>query len=865
MGRQFEYELSDDFQLPVNEEITLIAPDALLTDESSSYYRVTDGAVLIYVVPVHKGQITRRQYITRIDVGGTFPALSYMDFEFVSWRFLVIPASGSAKLLEYNEDADDSCKKSLVISAGIPGFEEEGFAGCIYEYYKSRQINDEGFVAETKSIQQNIAGKTNYTVVKIFEGRQPEPPDSEESALYAVVSMACKKSGIAIQDSRHIQECCGLNPSVTDIARISNFTCRKITLDRDWLTWDCGTIIATVNKKPVACWKGKGGKYYYYDGQTEQLLTKELASNLSTEACAIGRALPKRSLTKKDIVSFCSKGIPNRNIVWVLMLGLAGTLIGILQPTLNQKIYDEYIPLGDFEMVAQMCILIGTFMISNVFFSMVKKLTEFGISCHVQYDLQNAIYLRIFQLPESFFSKYNSADLAQRLMKAGPAAGTLTTEIVGTGFATVFSLFYLWRMIKYSKKLTIWALIMVLVFALLMYILESFSLKYEKMEAEMNGDAAAKLYQFIGGIDKIRMAGAEERVLLEYMVPFATEQRLNIRENRIAGLSATISDVATYIFSMVLYVVIVKKQKDISIGNFMAFNTAFGAFSAAVLQLVNAALKVYRLKPVYERVKPVMDIVPENDDQKQIVHKLNGDIQVERLSFAYDNGEEVLHDVSFTISQGEYVAIVGPSGCGKSTLLKLLLGFEKPKQGSIHYDGNNLENLDIHSLRRNLGVVLQNGKLIEGSILENVTITAPDTPMKVVKEVIDEVGLKDDIDGMPMGLQTVVNETGGTISGGQQQRILIARSIMNNPKILYFDEATSALDNKTQSKVCESLENRKMTRVVIAHRLSTVEKCSRIIVMESGRIVEQGNYKTLMAQQGLFYQLAQRQLAEESL
>ena len=317
---------------------------------------------------------------------------------------------------------------------------------------------------------------------------------------------------------------------------------------------------------------------------------------------------------------------------------------------------------------------------------------------------------------------------------------------------------------------------------------------------------------------------------------------------------------------MVLYYIVMQKtgdnSKQITAGQFMAFNTAFGSFSAAIVGLVAAIGEILAMKPSIERVKPVLETPTEEEEGKDEVAALQGEIEVDHVTFGYDEGSTVLNDLSLHIMPGEYVALVGASGCGKSTLLKLLLGFESPRRGRILYDGKDMKGLDKHSLRKKLGVVLQNGKLISGSISDNIAITGSKKDAASIDAVIEDVGLKADIDNMPMGKHTMVNESGGTISGGQQQRILIARAIYSNPAILYFDEATSALDNVTQAKVCASLEKRHMTRVVIAHRLSTVQNCDRIYVLDKGQVVEVGNFESLMAKRGLFYQMASRQIAE---
>lgn len=861
MANQFDIKLEE--QSSQLTQIQLQSPHALLTENMNDAYRVVQGGVIVYLVPVKKGSIERRKRIAELNKGDIFPSYAYRNEAFDVWKFLVVPKSGEAELELLENGSTKPLKRNFIHKCGIPKLEEEGFERCLEEFYLGQSLKDEGFIVHSEIAKKVVSGQTAATIISIAESAEEAPVQG--SNTYRVIAQGCKAAGIEVASEARILSCCGAKMAVPDVARISNFTCREVVLEQKWYRQECGVLLGTLDDALVALYRKKGKSYVLYDGEKEVPITAEIAEKISPKAHSIGRALPRTRLTGKDLLRFCKKSIPKKSIVALALLGLAGTLIGILLPTLNQKIYDEYIALGDFGMVIQLCVLIGSFMLGNVFFSMVKKLTEYGVSCHVNYDLQNAVYWRIFQLPESFFRSYDSGDLAQRLGQAGSSGAQVVSQITGAGFGMVFSLFYLWRMIKYSGKLTVWALIMSLVFALLSYFLETRSLRYETLQADTSGKAVAKLYQYLGGVDKIRMAGAEERAILEYLIPFTQEQKYEIQGKRITAVSEVLSDVSTYLFSMILYFVIIKKNQDISVGNFMAFNSAFGTFSSALMQLISGCMTIFRLKPIYTRLKPIFDTQPEDDEQKQIVQSLSGSIELEHVSFGYSpEAGNVLNDISLQIHPGEYVAIVGPSGCGKSTLLKLLLGFETPTQGKIRYDGKSLSGLDAHSLRRNLGVVLQDGKLIAGSIYDNITITCPNPTMKAVNEVIEAVGLKADIGQMPMGVQTVLSESGNTISGGQQQRILIARAIMNKPQVLFFDEATSALDNLTQAKVCQSLDDMHVTRVVIAHRLSTIQNCDRILVFNNGQIQEEGNFESLMAQKGLFYNMAKRQIAEEN-
>ena len=448
-------------------------------------------------------------------------------------------------------------------------------------------------------------------------------------------------------------------------------------------------------------------------------------------------------------------------------------------------------------------------------------------------------------------------------MSIGGTVNSYTGAVVITSISTVCSVVYLFRMFKYSSKLTWISFLMEVVLCLILVPLMLREVKFERDSTENKGKASSKLYQYLNGIEKIRMAGVEDRAIYDYMIPYSEIQIKEIKKNRLETLSSVLTGISSTLFSMVLYYIFVKSKINISIGSFIGFNTALGSFSGALQQFVDKMLGIYQLKPTYDRFKPIFETASEDDENAESPGDMSGQVSVSHVSFSYTEGKRlVLDDVSIDVKPGEYLGIVGASGCGKSTLLKLLLGFEKPLSGQISYDGKDLAALDKQAFRRNLGVVLQNGKLIAGSIFENITITAPDATAADVQQVIESVGLKEDIANMPMGIHTVLSENSGTISGGQQQRILIARAIIRQPSILIFDEATSALDNLTQAAVCESLDKMKVTRIIVAHRLSTIKNCDRIIVMQEGRIVEEGNYESLMDERGLFYQLASRQIAE---
>ena len=823
-------------------------------------YMVQSGTVLVFIAPLIKGRTGSQVYLCDVEEGHLIPAFHYTDIEHVQWRFIFKSKDEADLVILPGKSTSVLCKK-FAIAAGL-GNSNESFEQRLVEHHRRQVLKDEVIIDYSGKHNKEVQKDTSHVIKQSF--KRDDEQITGDTPVYRAMAYACKKASIPLVSSEKLSLICGDDITVPAIARASRFACRDVVLEQGWYRRDSGTIVGFIDDRPVACVPRGQGSYTVFYGDTNQAepLTQQTAETINPRAFALYRTLPGKGVSTKELISFGSKSIRRADLLVVVILGLTGALIGILLPYLNQKIYDEYIPLGNVGQLVQICVVIASFMIGNLFFDMVKKLSEYRIGSHVAYDLQNAVYYRVLNLPQSFFRTQESADLAQRLAYIGSIANTFISSTLISGLGSIFSLLYLYRMFKYSSKLSWIAALMLAIYAALLFFISRRTISIDKMIEKSKGEASARLYQFLNGIEKLRIAGAEDRAAYEYIVPFAEKQSLEIRKNRFSAWSTVITGSASVIFSMVFYYIIVKSKINLSTGAFMGFNSAFGSFSASILNMISSALTLYQLKPLYERVKPVLETEPEDNEEKSVPGPLQGGIELRGVKFAYDkNGVNVLNGIDLAIKPGEYIGIVGSSGCGKSTLLKLLLGFEEPDQGHVLYDGVDLKSLDKRELRKKLGVVLQSGKLISGSIYENITITAPHANMDTVMKTIETVGLKNDIAQMPMGIHTVLSENSGTISGGQQQRILIARAIISDPTVLIFDEATSALDNVTQAAICENLDKMKATRIVVAHRLSTIKNCDRIIVMNGGVIQEEGTYDQLMALGGLFRQLADRQLA----
>jgi ABC-type bacteriocin/lantibiotic exporter with double-glycine peptidase domain len=429
---------------------------------------------------------------------------------------------------------------------------------------------------------------------------------------------------------------------------------------------------------------------------------------------------------------------------------------------------------------------------------------------------------------------------------------------VALGLSSLFSLVYITQIFTYAPALVLPALCVTLLtfgYSLLDTVL---CVKYRRLAIEASAKKNGLTYGLISGIQKIRLSGAEKRAFTRWTRAYAEEVRhtYGIPMGRL--LSATVTLGISLAGTVVMYYFAVRS--GISTADYYAFTTAYAMVTSAFSALAGLGQQAANIRPTLEQIRPIMDAVPEISADKKIVTKVSGSIELNNVSFRYtDTMPWVLKDISLKIRPGEYVAVVGSSGCGKSTLLRLMMGFETTQMGAIYYDGRDISTLDLRSLRRKIGVVMQNGKLFQGDIFSNITISAPWLTIDEAWEAAELADIADDIRAMPMGMHTVISEGGGGISGGQKQRLMIARAIAAKPKILMFDEATSALDNITQKKVSEALDSLKCTRIVIAHRLSTIRHCDRIIVLDKGSIVEDGTYEELLNKGGFFADLVERQ------
>jgi ATP-binding cassette subfamily C protein len=654
------------------------------------------------------------------------------------------------------------------------------------------------------------------------------------------------------------------------ICAASRIRSRRVILRDDWWHRDNGPLVAfraldaeQKIRRPVALLPTSPHSYELVDpvDRTRTPVDAAVAEGLSGDAHMLYTPLPERPLKAGDLLQLTFRG--RRRDLWAIgLMGLGGGLLGLLVPILTGQVFGNVIPGADRGQLFQITLALIVGAVAGTLFQVTRSLAVLRLGGRFDSVLQSAVWDRLLALPAAFFRRFTVGDLANRALGINAIRDLLTGNVLTLALAAIFSVFSFALLFYYSWRLALVAVGLVFLLLIVTVGLVYLQLRHQREILRLQGRISSLLFGLIHGIAKIRVAGAEARAYARWAERFAEQRRRTLAAQRTANFQTAFNAVYGVLTSLAVFAVVgVTSQESLPIGEFLAFNAAFGQFLSAALSVVAVFSSVLAVIPVYERLQPILAAVPEVDESKAEPGELTGEIEFSHVSFRYhEDGPMVLEDVSFRAGPGEFIALVGPSGAGKSTCLRLVLGFERPTAGSIYFDGQDLAGLAVQSVRRQIGVVLQSGRPMAGSIFSNIvgsSILGIDDAWDAARAA----GLEDDIKAMPMGMHTVISEGAETFSGGQKQRILIARAIVHRPRILLFDEATSALDNRTQEIVSRSLERLKATRIVIAHRLSTIQNADRIYVVEGGRVVEEGTYQDLLQRGGPFARLAERQIA----
>ena len=639
---------------------------------------------------------------------------------------------------------------------------------------------------------------------------------------------------------------------------------RPVRLEGTWWRDATGAYLAqTTTGTPVALIPRSPRGYVYVDpaARKKVKVNSKTATDLSPEALCFYRPLPQRALNVRDVAIFMFRSLDASDYVLMLAAMLVSTLIGTLPPMASKLLFSRVIPSGVPSLIMPIAALLLGMTLSQALIQITTSVVSQRLTTKLQMQMEAATYARLLLLPPTFFRDYAAGDLARRISGMTQLVNIMASSTFGTGLSSLFSLIYVAQILAFAPQLALPALIITLLEVGASTIVTLRTTYYARRQMHAESKLSGLTPSLLHGIQKIKLAGAEKRAFSHWARGYAeaTETVYGLPPLLISA-SALIPLIGAF-GTVILYGI--SATTNVTMADYMAFNTAFGSVSGAVAAVASMATTAATIRPLLEMIEPVMKAMPEALQNQRQIESVDGSIEVSNLSFRYEEGAPlVLDDISLDIHPGEYVAIVGRTGCGKSTFMRLLLGFEKPTRGAVYYSRQDISGVDIRSLRRHIGVVLQSGTLLQGDLLMNITVANPKAGLDEAWAAAEMAGIADDIRKMPMGMQTLVSEGGGGISGGQRQRILIARAVCGKPKILMLDEATSALDNVTQRHVSDALDGLACTRVVIAHRLSTIRHADRIIMLDGGKVVEDGTYDELVARNGAFADLVARQRLE---
>ncbi len=732
------------------------------------------------------------------------------------------------------------------------------------QQFQNRQRQDRDLTANALG---RLAGVLNPQSQERFQ---------EGEALLVAAGAVGRAAGIEIRPPASSEDPRRSKKPLDAIARASRMRTRRVLLDSNWWRRYCGPLLGYLEESgsPVALLPTPGDRYELYSpaDQRRTPVTADIASQLSPEAFSFYRPLPDRAIDALGILRFALRD-QQRNIALLVCTTILATLVGMLTAPATQILMDQSIPSANREMVLQVGagLLVAT--LAGAVFQLVQALVTLRLQTIFDSTSQAGLWDRLMKLPLRFFRRYSSGDMLTRISAIDRIRQRLGGSVVRTLFSGMFAIANLGVMAFYSLKLAGIALGIGLLTLLVTALSGSLTRKKLRPIQEIEGRLSGLMVQLISGVSKLRVSGAEERAFAHWSKSYTEKLRLLISTQQLEDAVNTFNEALPLASSIAIFLMtslivrdaIAEGELPLTAGKFLGFNAAFGIFITGISDLSVTIIDVLDIAILWERAQPILAAMPEVSLDRTDPGRLYGEVKLDRVNFRYrDDGPLTLHEVTIAAKPGKFIGLVGPSGSGKSTIVRLLLGFETPEEGAIYLDGQDLSRLDIAAVRRQLGVVLQNGRIQSASVFDNII----GGQLATIDEAWDATrmaGFDADIQAMPMGMHTVISEGGSNLSGGQRQRLLISRALVSKPNLLIFDEATSALDNQTQAMVMQSLEQLRATRIVIAHRLSTIRHADRIYVLEAGQVVQAGSFDELAHQPGLFADLMRRQMTADDV
>ena len=735
--------------------------------------------------------------------------------------------------------------------------------GWFDEQILQRRASDQSLMEESLShISAAVLGKPQ-------PGQQNSGPGTARAAIEEIQNYYHMRPAVPPEDLEDLEE------QLEYCLRPHGLMWRSVKLDKGWYKRAMGPMLAFLenpaddgedensSRSVVALLPNRLSGYRYRDpasGQTVRVSPSNEAL-LEEDAVCFYYPLPPKKLGILDLILYLKNCLNSSDYALLFLLSLAVTLTGMLMTGITRTLTGFVLESGSISLLAGTAVFMVSALISARLIEAARQLMMSRMELKTSAAMDAAVMMRVLSLPPDFFRGHSSGELSARCNAISGLCSLILGNVFSMGVSAVLSLLYITQIFHYAPGLALPALLILLVSIVISTATGLMQVWVSRRIMNCSAKENGVSFSLVSGIQKIRLAGAEKRAFAKWGHAYAETAALVYNPPMLIRMNTAINTAVSLAGTVLLFYLAVRTA--VTPSEYIAFNTAFGAVTSAFAALTGAGLAAAGIRPILEMAEPILSAEPETSENRAMVTKLSGGVELSNVHFRYgQNLPWVIRGLDLKIEPGEYIGIAGSTGCGKSTLVRLLLGFEKPETGAVYYDGRDISGLDLYSLRRRIGTVTQDGLLFQGDIFSNIAVSAPQITLNDAWEAAELAGIADDIRNMPMGMQTQISEGQGGVSGGQKQRLMIARALAPKPRILIFDEATSALDNQTQKQISDALDQLQCTRIVIAHRLSTLRNCNRILVLDEGRIAEDGTYDELIAKNGIFKELTARQMTD---
>ena len=636
---------------------------------------------------------------------------------------------------------------------------------------------------------------------------------------------------------------------------------RELKLEGRWWATCSGKILAftTDGDVPVIL-TPHFSDYSFIDPKTgKRIYIRKNADMIKPEAFALCYPLPDKKITIRSFIWYALKQLNIYDYAYALLACLGVTLLTMFTPYVNKLLFNEVIPSGDSKQLMPIAILLFSAAAGLVMVQLTRNLIVVRMKDKLEYAMQAPLMSRLLMMPTSFFKKYAPGDLSNRILTVVRLSSQITEDMLSIMLTFMFTAVLFIQFFTYGGPLLYTGIFVLGLYMLIIYIQFYY---WSKVQTNVNTSISklkGLVFSLVSGAQKIRTNGAEIRAFRHWAMAYEPSDPFSSRHPLMFTISSSLSYNARLLPMIVT--MLAAWHYGLGLSDYIAYCSVMLIATDAVEQFQSIIKEMSLLIPEIKLCEPILQTPSEVQANTMMLKDVSGNIDISGLKFRYnDDMPYLFNGLNLKINAGDYVALVGPSGCGKTTLVRLLLGFEQPESGSIFYDQHNLDDISKPSLRQNcVSICLQDGNLVEGTIRDNILFGNTGLSDDDVWEAVRMVALEDDINRMPHGIDTYISADGQGVSGGQRQRIMIARAMIRKPKILFLDEATSALDNISQHIILKNLAKMKCTRISIAHRMSTIRECNRIIVLNNGRVAEDGSYEELMAKGGLLSEIIKRQ------